>query len=224
MALTKDQKQTQVQDLTTKMSDASSIIFANYIGLSVAEISELRSKLREAGAEMKVAKKTLMKLAASDAKLPDFEEASLEGPVSLIFSYGDPLGGAQVAFKFSKEHDKVSLIGGVFEGNLLTKEQAMELAEMPSREQLLSMFVGMIRSPLVSFASMCNSPLTGFARALNEMSLLRQDSGEQAPPPDPTPTEEAPAEEAEEAKEEIGTEDSEEKDSPTETETPEKEE
>lgn len=162
------------------MSEAKSVIFANYIGLSVAEISELRSKLREGNAEMKVAKKTLMSFAAKDAKLPEFETSGLEGPVSLIFSYGDAISGAQIAFKYSKEHNQVALIGGVFDGKVLSKEEALELAQMPSREELLAKFVGMIRSPLVSFAGMCNSPLSSFARALDQMAQLRQDSDGQA--------------------------------------------
>lgn len=170
MALTKAQKQVQLKELTEKMGSASSIIVTHYIGLTVSEVSELRKKLREKNAEMKVAKKTLMKIAAKDAGLPEFDESGMQGPVSLIMSFSDPLSGAQVAFAFGKSHDKVKILGGVYDGKVLTKQQAMELAKMPSREVLLAMFACMIRSPLVSFAGMCNSPLTGFARALKELA------------------------------------------------------
>ena len=119
---------------------------------------------------MKVTKKTLLQIAAREAKLPDLENANLEGPISIIFSYDDALSGAQIAFKFSKDHDQVSLVGGVYDGKILSKTEAMELAKMPNREQLLSIFVGMIQSPMNSFARMCNSPLTGFARAVSEVS------------------------------------------------------
>ncbi|PIR52770.1 50S ribosomal protein L10 [Candidatus Peregrinibacteria bacterium CG10_big_fil_rev_8_21_14_0_10_49_10] len=170
MALTKDQKQAQVKELTEKMNSASSIILAHYIGLSVSEVSELRKKLRENDAEMKVGKKTLMHIAAKEAGLPEFDEKNMEGPVSLIFSFGDPLSGAQVAFKFAKDHDKVKLLGGLYDGKVLTKEEAVALAQMPSRDVLLATFVCMIRSPLVSFAGICNSPLSGFARALKELA------------------------------------------------------
>jgi len=170
MALTREQKEAQVKELTEKMSGASSVILAHYIGLSVAEISELRNQLKESEAEMKVAKKTLMKLATEQAGLPDISTETLEGPVSLIFSFGDPLSGAQIAFKYSKDHKQVELIGGVYDGKLLSKEEAVELAKMPNRDELLTIFARMIRSPLVSFASMCGSPLTGFARALSELA------------------------------------------------------
>lgn len=170
MALTRDQKEEQVQLLKQKMNDAQSVVFVHYIGLNVSEVDEFRGKLLENNAEMKVAKKTLMKLAADKAEYPEFEVDSLDGPVACIFSFDDPLSGAQVAFKFAKDHEQVALIGGVFDGKVLSQEEALELAKMPGREELLAKFVGMIRSPLTSFAGMCSSPLSGFARALSELA------------------------------------------------------
>src|SRR3989344_2545414 len=170
MALTRQQKQAQLIDLTDKMRRARSVVFAHYIGLSVADVSKLRRSLREKNAEMKVGKKTLMCIAAKEAGLPTIEDDSLDGPVSCIFSFGDPLSGAQIAFKFAKDHDKVALIGGIFDGKILTKKEAVELAKMPSREILLATFMQMLRSPLVQFASICNSPLSGFARALDALA------------------------------------------------------
>jgi len=174
MALTKDQKQAQLKDLTKKFEEAQSVMFAHYIGLNVLEVSELRNKLREEEAQMKVAKKTLLKLAAEQAKMPALEDDALDGPVGCIFSFGDALSGAQVAFKFGKDHKQVELIGGIFEGKLLTKEEALELAKMPSKEVLLATFASMLRSPLYSFAGMCNSPLSGFARALAEVAKKKE--------------------------------------------------
>jgi large subunit ribosomal protein L10 len=170
MALTKDQKAAQTAELKDKMSKAQSIMFAHYIGMNVQDISDLRQKLKEEDAEMKVAKKTLMKLAAKDAGLPEITDDSMEGPVACIFSFSDPLSGAQIAFKFAKDHKEVVLVGGMFEGKILSKEEATELAKLPGRDMLLATFVGMIRSPLTTFAGMCSSPMTGFARALSELA------------------------------------------------------
>lgn len=208
MALTKQQKKTQVASLTQKMGEAKSMVFAHYIGLSVADISELRSKLKEGEAEMKVAKKTLIKIASKEAGLPDLEQAELDGPVSIIFSYQDAISGAQIAFKFAKDHDQVALIGGIFDGKVLSKQEAIELAKMPSREELLATFVGMIQSPTTRFAMLCSSPMSSFARALSQMAEKGGFAEVEAP------TEEAPATEnkteaaaekasAEENKEEI---------------------
>jgi large subunit ribosomal protein L10 len=170
MALTKAQKQEQLTELKDKMKKSQSVIFAHYIGLTVADVSDLRNKLREGKAEMKVAKKTLMRIAAKETGLPEIADDKLDGPVACIFSFEDPLTGAQVAFKFAKDHQQVALIGGIYDGKILTKDEAVAMAKMPGRKELLGIFAGMIQSPLRSFASICNSPLTGFARALSEVA------------------------------------------------------
>ncbi|MBM3227953.1 50S ribosomal protein L10 [Candidatus Peribacteria bacterium] len=170
MALTKEQKQAQLTELKDKMKRSQSVIFAHYIGLTVADVSDLRNKLRENKAEMKVAKKTLMRIAAKEIGLPEVGEDLMDGPVACIFSFEDPLTGAQVAFKFAKDHNQVALIGGIFDGKMLSKDEAVAMAKMPGRKELLGMFMGMVQSPLRSFASICNSPLTGFARALSEVA------------------------------------------------------
>ena len=168
MAVTRDQKSAQLKELKTKMKSAQSVVFANYIGLTVAEVSELRRKLKTAGAEMKVAKKTLMRLAAKEEGLPVPEESALSGAVACIFSVNDPIVGPQVAHAFAKDHKQVQILGGFFEGKLLSKADAMTLATIPGRQVLLATFAGMLQSPLRSFASIISQPLTGFARALSE--------------------------------------------------------
>ena len=170
MAVTRDQKATQLTELKDKFGKASSVIFAHYIGLTVGQVSDLRKKLRDAGAEVKVAKKTLMRIASKDKGLPVMEDSALPGPVAAILSYKDPLTGPQIAFKFSKEHPQVSFLGGIFEGKILSKLDAIALAKMPSRQILLATFAGMLQSPLRSFASIINSSLTGFARAASELA------------------------------------------------------
>jgi large subunit ribosomal protein L10 len=170
MAVTRIQKEALLKELTEKCESAESIIFAHYIGLNVADVSALRKELKKANAEMKVAKKTLFQLAAKNTGLPEVADEALNGPVSLIFSFADPLSGAQVAFKFAKDHNQVALIGGIFDGKLLTAAEAVELAKMPSRTELLGKFMMMLNSPLTSFAGMCSSPLSGFARALSQMA------------------------------------------------------
>lgn len=176
MALTKAQKTAQLTELKDMMKKAQSVIFAHYIGLTVSDVSNLRAKLKQSKSEMKVAKKTLMQIAAKETGLPEISDEAIDGPVACIFSYEDPLSGAQIAFKFAKDHTQVELIGGVFEGKLLTKEEAVRLAKIPSKIQLLGMF-----------AAMCNGPLSSFARALSEIAKQKEA---------PAPAAEAPAAEA----------------------------
>ncbi|MDO8649048.1 MAG: 50S ribosomal protein L10 [Candidatus Peregrinibacteria bacterium] len=170
MAVSRTQKAQLLSELKTKLKDASSVLFAHYIGLKVSEVSELRRKLKVGGAEMKVTKKTLLQIAAKDVGLPEFSEESIPGPIACIFSFQDPAAGASIAFTFGKDHPQVVLMGGCFDGKLLSKEDARTFAQIPSRLVLLATFAGMIRSPLTKFASMCNSPLISFARATGELA------------------------------------------------------
>lgn len=168
MSLTKTQKSAQLKELKDKMQSSQSVVFANYIGLKVTEVSDLRRKLKSSGAEMKVAKKTLIRMAMQQKGLPVPTENSLPGPVACIFSISDPIVGPQVAFAFSKDHPQVSFVGGFFEKKLLAKEEAMTLATIPSRRALLATFADILQSPMRSLVSIVNSPLTGFVRALSE--------------------------------------------------------
>lgn len=168
MALTRTEKAQCMKDLTVKWKQATSILFAHYIGLSVANISRLRQQLKAADAEMKVAKKTLIRRAAEALSNPFPEEKDLPGPVACIFNYADPLSGARVAFAFGKEHPQVQIVGVLFEGSIITGAAAVSLAQIPPRLALLSAFASLCSAPLQQFASVCNSPLRSFALALQE--------------------------------------------------------
>ncbi len=174
MAVTREEKKVQLAELVEKIGKAQSVIFTQYIGLTVGDITKLRREVRAAGAEMKVAKKTLIRLASKEKGFPVMDDKDLPGPIACIFSYNDPVAGAQAAHKFAKDFKQVSFVGGLFEGKLLSKTEAVTLATIPSRQVLLGTFAGMIRSPLVSFASMCSSPLSGFARGLAELAKKKE--------------------------------------------------
>lgn len=180
MALTRTQKADQLAELKDSMSKTQSLILAHYIGLKVSEVSELRANLRKEKAEMKVAKKTLMQIAAKELGWPELSDELLNGPVACIFSFQDALSGAQVAFKYAKGHPQVELIGGMFEGKVLSKKEAIALAQIPGKTQLLGMFM-----------SLCNSPLSSFARGLSE--LAKQKEAPAAPKAEAAPTPETPA-------------------------------
>lgn len=180
MALTRDQKAAQLTELKDKMQKAKSVIFTHYIGLTVADITKLRSQLRLQKAELKVCKKSLIRLAAKEINAPEVKDEMLPGPVACIFSNEDPVSGAAVAFKFSKDNEKVKLIGGIFDGKILSRQEAMTLATIPSRQTLLAMFMMMCNAPLTQFASVCSGPLSGFARAMAEIAK-KKEAGTPAP-------------------------------------------
>lgn len=170
MALTKDQKTAQVKDIRSDLKRAKSLVWMQYRGLSVADISDLRRRMMEKDASMRVAKKTLFHIASKEEGYPEVSEESMEGPIAFIFSFEDEVSGAKVAFEFGKDHKEVRLLGGVMEGRVLSASDAEELAKLLSREDMLGKVVGMMQSPLSGFAIMCGSPLRSFVIAVGELA------------------------------------------------------
>lgn len=174
MAITRAQKEAQVIALTDKMKNASSVIFTQYIGLSVSDITTLRGNLKKQDAELQVAKKSLIRLATKSANAPEIADDALPGAVACIFSFKEATAGAGITYAFGKDHPEIKLIGGFFDGKLLSASDAISLATIPSRNVLLATFMSMVNSPLTSFASAVSSPLTGFARALAEIAKKKE--------------------------------------------------
>jgi large subunit ribosomal protein L10 len=191
MAITREKKGEILQDLVDKFGRSKSIVFADYRGLDVASISELRSDLRKEGAEMKVAKKTLIGLAAKDS-VGELDPATMEGPIVATFSYEDPLSGIRILFKFSKKNDNLKLLGGIMDGKMVGPEVIQQYAKLPSKEELLAKFIGSINSPLSGFVGIGSSLVGGIVRAL---SAYKDSMPAEATPAKPEPAKEEPKEE-----------------------------
>ena len=145
--LTKKQKEQVIEDLTDRIKRQKVLVFTDFSGLKVSETRDLRKKLREAGMEYKVAKKTLIKLALEKAKkVADIMQ--FKSSVALVFGYNDPIMPAKIISGFSKEHNKLKVLGGLMEDKVLTVEEIKELAKIPSREELLAKLVWSIKSPV----------------------------------------------------------------------------
>ena len=213
MAITRQKKEEILAELIKKFQEAKSVSFGQYAGMSVTDLSEMRNKMREAGVEFKVAKKTLLRLAAKEAGL-ELPDEIVEGTVGAAFSYEDAVSGPKMLKTTGKKIEVVKLLGGVMEGKVLSIQEMGELADLASREELLAKFVGMMRSPLQSFYGAISSPMSSLARSLSEYSKQLPDEGAaepaaataEAPAPAEEAAPEAPAEEeaatAEEAEEE----------------------
>ena len=134
-----EKKKDTVSEIKNKISDANSIVLFDYRGLSVAEVTELRCKLREADSEYKVYKNTLTKRAMDDLNI-DIDEY-LEGPSAISFS-ADQLAPIKVLSEFAKKHDKLELKVGIVDGKVTNVEELSRLATIPSREGLLTMLAG----------------------------------------------------------------------------------
>lgn len=201
MAITRQKKEEILAELIKKFQEAKSISFGQYAGMSVDEVSAMRNEMREAGVEFKVAKKTLFRLAAKEAgvELPD---EIIEGTVGAAFSFEDAVSGPKLFKKTSKKVEVVKLLGGVMEGKVLSIQEMGELADLPSREELLAKFVGMMRAPLQNFYGAISGPTSSLARTLSEYAKQLPEEGAAEPEKAAEPAkEEAPKEEAPAAEE-----------------------
>ncbi len=144
-------KKVQVQEIADKFKNASSVVVVDYRGLSVAQVTELRKQLREAGVEFKVYKNTLTRRAVEEVGLEGLNEY-LTGPNAIAFSTEDVVAPAKILNNFAKENDALEIKAGVIEGNVATVEEVKALADLPSREGLLSMLLSVLQAPIRNFA------------------------------------------------------------------------
>ncbi|MFB7141155.1 MULTISPECIES: 50S ribosomal protein L10 [unclassified Bacillus (in: firmicutes)] len=151
MSAVLEAKKQVVSEVAAKLRDSKSTVVVDYRGLNVAEVTELRKQLREAGVEFKVYKNTLTRRAAEEAGLADLNE-SLTGPNAIAFSMEDVIAPAKVINDFAKKHEALEIKAGVIEGNVATVEEVKALAELPSREGLLSMLLSVLQAPIRNFA------------------------------------------------------------------------
>lgn len=140
-----------VQEIADKMKSSKSTIVVDYRGLNVTEVTELRKQLREAGVEFKVYKNSLTRLAADSVELSALNE-SLTGPNAIAFSNEDVVAPAKILNDFAKKHEALEIKAGVIEGNVATQEEVKALAELPSREGLLSMLLSVLQAPIRNLA------------------------------------------------------------------------
>ncbi|MFS0865300.1 50S ribosomal protein L10 [Fredinandcohnia sp. 179-A 10B2 NHS] len=140
-----------VTEIADKFRDSKSTIVVDYRGLTVGEVTELRKQLREAGIEFKVYKNTLTRRAAEQVELTGLNDA-LTGPNAIAFSNEDVVAPAKILNDFAKKHDALEIKAGVIEGNVATVEEVKALAELPSREGLLSMLLSVLQAPIRNLA------------------------------------------------------------------------
>ncbi|MNS29315.1 50S ribosomal protein L10 [compost metagenome] len=184
---TKNQKEASVADVQKALSDAQLAIIADYRGLSVKELTDLRRRVQKAGGDVTVVKNTLIKVATKGNDQWAGLDGLLKGPTALIVGREDFIGAAKALNDFAKEKRavKVEIRGGVLNGESMDSAQVVALASLPSREGLLTMI-----------AQLLMSPITGFARGVNALMESRGGAPAEAAPAAEAPAAEAPAAEA----------------------------
>ena len=136
-----NQKKEEVSALAAKMKEAKLVLLTDYRGINVEDVTNLRTELRNAKAEYKVIKNNITRRALAECGIEGLEE-QLTGPTAVIMSNEDYLEPAKAIYKFSKDNDFYKINGGVIEGKVMTAEEIITLAKLPSRETLLSMLAG----------------------------------------------------------------------------------
>lgn len=147
----REEKVTLVNEIAEKLQNSKSTIITDYRGLTVGEVTELRAKLREAGIEFKVLKNTMTRRAADQVNLSEVNEF-LTGPSAIAFSYDDVVAPAKILNDFAKAHKALELKAGIVEGKVIGFEDVTALAELPSRDGLLSMLLSVLQAPMRNLA------------------------------------------------------------------------
>jgi large subunit ribosomal protein L10 len=190
-------KERVVSQLAERLRSTETLMVADYRGLTMPEIEELRTRLLEAGARFTVVKNTLTKLAAEQADTPEVLEL-IDGPTAIAFleADGDPVAVAKVLSETARARDVLVIRGGILEGSLVGDEAIKRLATLPSAEVLRAQLVGAVSGPLTTVVGLFAAPLRDFVGVLEARIRQLQES-------EPDPPTEAPAEEtAEEQSEE----------------------
>jgi large subunit ribosomal protein L10 len=159
------EKSQLVDTLATVFQDTGVIVVAHYSGLTVAQMTALRAKMREAGGGVRVAKNRLVKLALKGTDAESISDL-FEGPTVVAFSK-DPVAAAKVAVDFAKVNDKLVIRGGVMGPTALDAEGVKALATLPSLDELRGKLVGLIASPATRVAQVLNAPAAQLARVLS---------------------------------------------------------
>lgn len=169
------EKEATVKEVQDKLAQSKAVVLADYRGLNVQEVTELRKKLREAGVEYKVIKNTMTSRAAKAANI-DGLDTYLSGPTALAFGYTDPVTPAKILAAFAKDHKKLELKGGILEGKVISADSIKDLASLPAREVLLGQLAGVLQSPMRGLVTVLSGPMRNLAYAVE--AVRKQKAGE----------------------------------------------
>jgi large subunit ribosomal protein L10 len=166
--ITKEKKIEIVDHLCENIKKQDGVFFVNFKGVKGGDSKALRSELKKSGSEMIVARKTLVKIAFEKGKI-DFDPLSLSGETGFVFSFEDAINTAKIIRKFDKE-EKITILGGIYESKVLTVEEVKTIADLPTKEELLSKFLGTISAPLSGFLQVLQGNTKGLLYALSSIS------------------------------------------------------
>ena len=169
MPLTKQQKKEIIVNLKDKLQRQKSVAFVNYKGINVKDLFALRRELKKEAVEFKVLKKTLIDLALKESGLGNISVKDFDGQIALVFGYNDEIAPARLLYKFSKTNKSLSLLGGILTNNFINKEAIINLANLPSRKELLGILAGTMNAVASGFVRVLSGNITGLLTVLSKI-------------------------------------------------------
>ncbi|HYF23798.1 MAG TPA: 50S ribosomal protein L10 [Caulobacteraceae bacterium] len=159
------QKAASIEDIKGVFASAGAVVVTHYMGLTVAEMTDLRGRLRKEGAQLKVVKNTLAQKAL-DGSVGERGDALFTGPVAIAFG-PDPVSAAKVATEYAKANDKFSIVGAIMGETVLDAKGVGALATLPSLDQIRAQLIGLINAPATKVAGVLQAPAGQLARVFN---------------------------------------------------------
>jgi large subunit ribosomal protein L10 len=173
--MARPEKIAEVENLTEKMQKSEGIVLADFSGLSVKEVNELRGKCREAGVEFRVVKNRLARRAATAADMTELESI-LKGPSGMAFGFESPVEPAKVLMDFADGNDKITVKGGYLDGKVLSLAEVEVLSKIPGKQELLGMIVGGFQAPTRGFVGVLHGTVSALARVMNAVAEQKAES------------------------------------------------
>ena len=172
MALTKEKKQKNLKSLKENISKQKSVIFADFSKVNSLDLFSLRKKLKESGCVLKIGKKTLIRIAFGQSNISFWNKikSSVPGQLALVFGIEDELSPARISNQFSKTNENFKILGGIFENRFIEKEKVLVLANLPSREELLSKMMGSMTAPVSGFMNVLQGNIKGLIVVLSKIN------------------------------------------------------
>jgi large subunit ribosomal protein L10 len=166
---TKEQKKKIIKDMVSKIKEAKSVVFSDFKGVKVKDLTELKKELRKEEIDFKVSKKTLINLAFKEAGI-EVNTKTMEGQVAVSISSKDEVAPAKIISNFSKKNENLKILGGVLEKKVMNIEEVKSLAKLPGKEELLAKLVGTLQAPISGFVNVCAGNIRGLVQVIKSIS------------------------------------------------------
>ena len=172
----RSKKQEVIEILKKDFTEYDAAVMVDYRGLNVAQISDLRNKLREQTCSLKVVKNTFSAIASEGTQFEALKD-KFQGPTAFAFTKGNPVQMAKILTEYSKQNENLKLKLGFLRGKLLTSDELKEVAKLPPKEVLLARLIGAIQSPVSGLLSVIQGPARSLVCAINAVAEKRKDNG-----------------------------------------------